>query len=299
MPYKPNLFLIGAMKSGTTTLHEMLALHPEISMSEPKEPCYFVSPDLLKMLWPEMWRLGFWKNEASYLALFHAKMGARYYGESSTDYTKRPKIDGIAEKIATFNPDARFLYIMRDPIERTLSHYWHMVEHRGELRPPLEAILNEPHYTEVSHYADQLQPYIDNFGRERIHALTFEELKLDPLTAIQSVYAWLGVDSNFVPPTPTAAHNVTPDKIRQKRSGTGILNQLRHSALWDNIGEYCPAPIRQMGLAMVEKKIPRRKTDMSAVIARLRPLQQTQTRILEAQLGRTFNEWAMLWGSSR
>ena len=175
---KPNLFLIGAMKSGTTTLHELLARHPQLSMCEPKEPCHFVAPEVLATHWPEMWRKGYWRSETDYLALFPAKPGARYRGESSTDYSKRPLVDGVAERIAAYNPQARFIYIMRDPVERTISHYWHMVELRGEMREPLAAIKEEPHYTEVSHYADQLAPYLERFGRDRLHVLTFESLKL-------------------------------------------------------------------------------------------------------------------------
>lgn len=295
MPNKPNLFLIGAMKSGTTTLHELLAVHPEIAMSEPKEPCYFVPADTLKTCWPEMWQRGFWRDEAAYLALFPDKKNARFWGESSTDYSKRPKITGVAERIAAFAADARFLYIMRDPIERTVSHYWHMVEHRGETRAPLAAITRDPHYTEVSHYADQLQAYIERFGRARVHALTFEELTRDPQATVRTVYAWLGVDPDYVPPALSAAHNVTPERVRQKRVGAGALDRLRHSALWDALGRFCPAPLRKLGVALVEKKIPRHDTDMTEVIAYLRPLQQAQTRVLEQQLGRSFDEWKTLW----
>lgn len=298
MIHKPNLFLIGAMKSGTTTLHELLAEHPEVSMSEPKEPCYFVCSDQLKTLWPEMWRMGFWKDEASYLALFKDKPQALYYGESSTDYSKRPKINGVVEKIAAFNPQARFICIMRDPVERTLSHYWHMVEHRGERRTPIEAILQDAHYTEVSHYAYQLQPYIECFGRENVYALTFEELKRDPQAVVQAVYDWLGVASDFVPQALTSARNVTPEGIRQKRAGMGLLNSLRHSVMWETIGHYFPPALRRVGVAMIEKKIPRREVDTSAVIEYLRPLQQAQTRALEAQLGRSFGEWKALWGTT-
>ena len=298
MQHKPNLFLIGAMKSGTTTLHALLAQHPEISMSEPKEPCYFVDPDQLKTLWPEMWRMGFWKNESSYLALFKNKPQAIYFGESSTDYSKRPKISGVVEKIATFNPDARFVYIMRDPIERTLSHYWHMVEHRGELRTPLEAILQEPHYTEVSHYSYQLQPYLEYYGREHVYALTFEELKFNPQAVVRAVYDWLGVDSAFVPRALTTAHNVTPEGVRQKRAGMGLLDSLRYSGTWEAIGHYFPPALRRLGVTMVEKKIPRREVDTGSVIEHLRPLQQAQTRLLEVQLGRSFDEWKTLWDKS-
>lgn len=296
---RPNLFLIGAMKSGTTTLHELLARHPQISMSEPKEPCYFVQPSQLEAVWPEMWRKGFWKSEAAYLALFADKPGVQMIGESSTDYTKRPLIDGVVERIAAYNPQARFVYIMRDPVERTISHYWHMVELRGELRAPLDAIVSEPHYTQVSHYADQLAPYIARFGRERVHALTFEELKRDPQVALRAVYAWLGVDQDFVPDELAAAHNVTSDEVRQKRAGMGLLDRLRHSDAWSAAGRYVPSAVRKVGVALVERKVTRREVSMDAVVAHLRPLQQAQTRVLEQQLGRRFDDWNTLWGGPK
>lgn len=292
---KPNLFLIGAMKSGSTTLHELLARHPEISMAEPKEPCYFVSPEILETLWPEMWRLGFWRDEAAYLALFKDKPRARYFGESSTDYSKRPTIDGVVEKIAAFNSAARFIYIMRDPIERTLSHYWHMVEHRGETRAPFDAILGDPHYTAVSYYANQLEPYLDQFGRDRVYTVTFEELKSDPVSTMREIYTWLDVEENFVPTDATAAHNVTPDRVRQKRVGMAFLDRLRHSTFWNHVGRICPPGIRSLGVKLVEREIPRREANMEAVIAHLRPMQQAQTNELEALLGRRFDEWTTLW----
>ncbi|MBK6472935.1 MAG: sulfotransferase [Betaproteobacteria bacterium] len=295
---RPNLFLIGAMKSGTTTLHELMARHPQLAMSEPKEPCWFVAPADLQAWWPEMWRRGFWKSEAAYLAIFPAKPGARYLGESSTDYTKRPKLDGIVERIAAYAADARFVYIMRDPVERTISHYWHMVELRGEARPPLQAIVEEPHYTEVSHYVDQLAPYLQRFGRERVHALTFEELKRDPVAAVRGVFEWLGVDTDFVPDAVGSAHNVTPEEVKQKRAGMGLLDRLRHSDAWTAVGPLVPPAVRKLGVALVEKPVLRREVDLAPVVAHLRPLQQAQTRVLEAQLGRRFDDWKTLWGGT-
>lgn len=293
---RPNLFLIGAMKSGTTTLHELLARHPQIAMSEPKEPCYFVAPDDLAEHWPEMWRKGFWRDEAAYLALFDGKPGARIHGESSTDYTKRPRLDGVVDRLAAFAPRPRFIYIMRDPVERTISHYWHMVELRGEQRAPLDAIVEEPHYTDVSHYADQLAPYLERFGRDSVLALTFEALKRDPQAVVREVCTWLGVDPDFEPEEPVAAQNVTPEAVRQKRAGMGLLDQFRHSTAWTVAGRFVPAPLRKVGVAMVEKSVTRREVPMDAVIAHLRPLQQAQTRVLQAQLGRRFDEWTTLWG---
>ena len=294
---KPNLFLIGSMKSGTTTLHELLAEHPDICMSEPKEPCYFVDPEVLRVLWPEMWALNLWQSEDAYLRIFKGKPGARYVGESSTDYSKRPRFDGVVERIARFCPEARIVYVMRDPVERTISHYWHMMEHRGETRAPLQAIKEEPHYTEVSNYAMQLAPYIARFGRERVYVLSFEGLTRDPSQAVRGVFEWLGVTTDFIPAALTAAHNVTPARVRQQRPGMDWLRRLRRSALWERIGPLLPAKLRRLGVALVEKPVARQKVDVSEVIAYLRPLQQAQTRALTDLVGREFPEWKTLYGA--
>ncbi|OYY94850.1 MAG: hypothetical protein B7Y41_04640 [Hydrogenophilales bacterium 28-61-23] len=284
------------MKSGSTTLHELLAEHPEICMSEPKEPCYFIDPDLLKSMWPEMWRMGFWRSEAIYLDLFKGKPDAIYRGESSTDYSKLAKITGVVERMAGFNPEARIVYIMRDPVERTISHYWHMAEHRGETRSPMDAILNDPHYTDVSNYAMQLRPYLERFGRERVHVLTFEELTRNPLPTVKSVFAWLGVDADFTPADTKSARNATPNQVTQRREGASLLHQFRHSRLWNGIGRYVPPALRKFGVSMVEKKVERSKVDMSPVKDHLRKLQRTQVEELIGLVGRDFPEWKTLYG---
>ena len=293
---KPNLFLIGAMKSGSTTLHELLAEHPQICMSEPKEPCYFVDQALLKDMWPEMWRMEFWRSEAAYLDLFKGKPDALYRGESSTDYSKLPKVAGVVDRLAAYNPEARIVYIMRDPVERTISHYWHMAEHRGETRAPMDAILHDPHYTEVSNYAMQLRPYLEHFGRERVMVLTFEELTRNPVPTVQSVFAWLGVDTGFVPADTQSARNATPKEVTQRREGSGLLHQFRHSRLWESIGDYVPPALRKVGVAMVEKKVARAQVDMSEVIEYLRNLHRPQVEELVSLVGRDFPQWKTVHG---
>lgn len=266
-------------------------------MSDPKEPCYFVDPEVLRVMWPEMWAMKFWENETAYLRLFEGKPGARYFGESSTDYSKRPKFDGVAERIARFSPEARILYIMRDPVERTISHYWHMSEHRGETRPPLQAIKEDSHYTDVSNYAMQLAPYLEHFGRDRIYVLSFEELTRNPSQSVRDVFKWLGVTADFTPSALAAAHNVTPSSVRQQRRGMGWLQSLRHSGVWEHVGPLVPAKLRQFGVSLVEKPIARKDVDVSDVIAYLRPIQQEQTLKLVELAGREFPEWKTLHGS--
>lgn len=284
------------MKSGSTTLHELLAAHPQICMSEPKEPCYFVDSDELKEMWPEMWRMQFWRSEETYLELFNTKPDAIYRGESSTDYSKLPKVSGVIERLAAYAPRARIIYIMRDPVQRTISHYWHMAEHRGETRSPMDAILQEPHYMDVSNYALQLRPYLMHFGADNVMVLTFEELTKTPLQTVQKVFSWLGIDTTFVPEDTNSARNATPKEVTQRREGGGLLNQFRHSGLWNSIGNFVPPAVRKIGVAMVEKKVDRTKVDMTPLINHLRKHQLSQVEELVKMVGRDFPEWKTLYG---
>lgn len=93
MKKRVNLFLVGAMKSGSTTLHEYLSQHPDIFMSEEKEPGYFV---------PELWRD---RPKDDYDRLFTNAYDKKYMGESSTHYTKLPTYKGVAERIYQYNSD--------------------------------------------------------------------------------------------------------------------------------------------------------------------------------------------------
>ncbi len=148
MSRKPNLFIIGAQKCGTTSLHHYLAAHPEIFLSEPKEPGYFV-PEIDYYPRDREW----------YLGLFEGASGHRYVGESSTHYTKLPVYPGVVERIADFVDEApRFIYLMRDPIDRAVSHYWHDIRKFHEHRPIEEAFRERVDYRAFSNYPMQLEP---------------------------------------------------------------------------------------------------------------------------------------------
>src|SRR5579863_5229217 len=230
--FKPNLFIIGAMKSGTTTLHEYLDTHPQIAMSQEKEPGYFVE------------ELGLHKGEEWYLSRWGELHGQyRYLGESSTHYTKLPVFQGVPERLFRFNPQARLLYIMRNPFDRVVSHYWHALRdqyHGGELRPLLKAVKEDPGYLAFSDYAMQLEPYFDRFGRSAVHTLTFEALIGDPQHEVDGIYRWLGLPSHPVGEKSGTAHNQKP-KDTTAVAGAGILNRIQYSNVWDRISPHVPA----------------------------------------------------------
>lgn len=194
----PNLFIIGAMKSGTSYLHSVLDEHPDIFMCRPKEPAYYADGHRLfagdaAPGGPVTAPFGSSERRVTYQAMFAAGAGARWRGESSTVYTKRPRHEGIAARIAADCPDARLIYVMRDPVDRIVSHYFHQIGLTEEPGTLLEAVERDPTYVAFSNYAYQLEPYLEHFPASQIHVLTYESLVADPSTAVRDIFRWLDV----------------------------------------------------------------------------------------------------------
>ena len=255
---RPNLFVIGAMKSGTSSLHAALAAHPQIFMCREKEPDYFIE------------QRNWTKGESWYLSLFARAGDKPIIGESSTGYTKAPIFHGVLQRILQFQPDARFVYIMRDPIERTISHYRHNVWWEGERRDMLTAICEKAHFRDVSHYAAQLAPYIEVFGRDRIYTLTLEELVAHPSKVFRELLAWLGVESSDAPQS-IQRRNVTPDKIPRARTGLGFLLRLQDSRVWNAATRLMPRGVRTIGLRLIAREADQSPQPVVQAIEFLRP----------------------------
>jgi hypothetical protein len=180
----PNLIIIGGLKCGTTSLHHYLGLHPEIHMSKPKELNFFVE---------ELnWDLGLdW-----YRGRFDDRFPVR--GESSPHYTNLPRYTGVAERIREHCPDAKLLYMVRDPISRILSHWRHGTGAGYETRPMEEVLTRDDQtYVTRSMYRQQLQPYIKLFDREQIEVIAQEELQTDREGTMRRAFRFAGVDENF------------------------------------------------------------------------------------------------------
>lgn len=294
---RPNLFLIGSMKSGTTQLSELLADHPEIFMSSPKEPCYFVDGKALKRVWPYRWEQGYWRSEERYLELFANAGAARVIAEASMVYTHAPICSGVPKRILEFIPEARFIYVMRDPIERTISHYWHRVRWWREHRPMLEALRKDPQYTDVSHYAMQLREYLRYVDAARIHVLTHEALLADPAHELSRIFAWLGVNPSFRPARILAPVNERPEVIGQVR-GLGLLDRLRSNGAYARIARYVPRPLRTLGNRLAVRGVRPEEVPTAEAERYLRSRQQRETLDLSALLHRDFSEWTTLYEGS-
>jgi Sulfotransferase family len=153
-------------------------------MSRPKELNFFVA----ELNWP----LG----PEWYASHFSGRASVR--GESSPHYTNRPRFEGVAERMRSVVTDARLVYMVRDPIDRMLSHYLHNVGGGYDDRTLAEAFADpESAYVTRSRYFFQLEPYLEEFGPERIEIVGREELKRDRPATLRRVFAFLGVDPGF------------------------------------------------------------------------------------------------------
>ncbi len=194
--------IIGAMKSGTTSLFEHLARHPEVCRCGEKEPGFFSDSDR------------FQAGRAAYEALWEGwqpENGHRIALEASTNYTKQPTFPDCAARIAEAEIGAKFIYMMRDPIERIESHLTHAVSQGWLPKPTGNAI--DDHLIAVSRYAMQIDPYIERFGTERVLLLTFEDFTDRPGAVFRRVCEFLELDPEFEFPAPDKAFNRNRDRI--------------------------------------------------------------------------------------
>ncbi len=178
---KVNFLIIGAAKSATTSLSEILSRHPDICFSQLKEPQFFSDPE---------WR--------DHLEEYHSnfKCNATLYGEGSTNYTKRPLFNpNICEDIYEYNPDMKVIYLMRHPIDRIISQYIHLYNRGYEHSKDLDTLIrSNPNYLDTTRYAAQITPYITTFGTDNVLMLFFKDFITDPQKITNEVCKFLSIE---------------------------------------------------------------------------------------------------------
>jgi Sulfotransferase family len=192
----PTFFIIGAGKAGTTSLNYYLGLHPQIQMSAIKEPNFFAGAEN-----GNPYPSGRISRLDEYERLFDPEVEMR--GEASPAYTSHPIRQGAPEAIRELVPRARFIYLVRDPIARTVSHHQHLVAIGAERRSLREALgdLSNPSQlpeTCYSLYASQLERYLRYFPQEATLVIDQSEFLTRRQSILCQVFNFLSVDDTFV-----------------------------------------------------------------------------------------------------
>jgi hypothetical protein len=217
----PNFLIIGAGKSGTTSLYHYLGQHPGVYMSPMKEPKFFCFEGARPSFRGpgddvEINRKCVTTLDA-YRALFDGVAGEKAVGEASSMYLYYPK---APERIRHHVPGARLIAVLRNPVDRAYSSYLHCVRDRGEpLEDFAEALREERdrirkgwgplwHYRTAGFYFAQLSRYFDTFDRRQIRIYLYEDLKADAAGVLEDIFRFLGVDDSYAPDI-SLRHNVS------------------------------------------------------------------------------------------
>ncbi len=273
----PNFIIIGGMKCGTTSLHRYLEKHPDVFMSKKKELKFFVDA-----------KNGTWSRGLDwYRSQFAGAGDAAVVGEATPEYTKNTVFPGVAERMSSVLPDARLLYILRDPIQRMLSHYVHLCSSGRERRSPTKALTAKGRnaYLDCSSYYLQLEPYLELYPRSRIHITTLEELQADPAKTMRSIFRFLDIDDEFFTDAFVKVYHSSTKKRRRTRVDrilervlpTSMAKRVRSMPRFDSLLQ---KPVEKPTLPDSARGEIRRR--LSEDVARLREL-----------TGRDFSKWSI------
>jgi len=244
----PTFFIIGAAKSGTSSLYNYLKQHPEIFMSPIKEPHFFSFNSSSKMTrGPGDPIFKAITDLHNYKHLFDGVKDEKAIGEASTSYLYRPE---APTRIKNMLPKSKFIAILRNPVDRAFSAYMHVVrDNRETAKNFSEALLLENsrinagwepiwHFTNVGRYYNQLSRYYNLFDHDQIRVFLYEDLLEDQMKLLYDIFEFLEVDADFNPES-LVRFNVSGE---QK---SGILHKL-NLLLFNS-----PNPIRRFARKIV------------------------------------------------
>jgi len=196
----PDFIIGGAMKSGTTTLHYALAQHRSIFI--PRQEIFFFSIDDIEqhpnffIPSKDGWTFFDYDREREryvdwYAEFFRDAQATQIVGEDSTTYLASPN---AARRIAELLPDVKLLFLLRDPVRRAYSHYWHLVRVGDAVQNFEETIARSPGtLLQRGFYKRQVERFLEVFPRDRIMFLVFEDFVPNMQARIDRVCAFLGV----------------------------------------------------------------------------------------------------------
>jgi hypothetical protein len=281
----PNLLIIGAAKSGTTSLHYYLDQHPEIFMSFPKDPEFFQR---------DTWR----EKLDWYESLFPEPAPVR--GEASTSYTAHPARLGVPERIHETIPDARMIYVVRDPIDRIEAHYAQHQTLDKDSRPIDEAVRSALRdgddpvnpYVCMSRYATQVEQYLPFFPLERILVIDNTEMQRDRRGVLREAFAFLGVDDGFDTPRFDEILNTKRDQVRFSPAGARLRGSRAARWVHSRVPRKVRGPVTKPLTRALSRPVERPALS-DAVKEELREVLAPEADRLRELTGRKFASWSV------
>lgn len=290
----PDFFIVGAPKCGTTSMYEYLRVHPAIFMPKVKEPHYFGSD--LDVRTDR-------RTREEYLQLFAGSDRSIRRGESSVLYLFSRC---AAREIHDFNPDARIIIMLREPVSAMVS--WHgqlvsmMLEdildfesavraqperERGERLPNTGRMLQALQYTKVFTYTEQVQRYLEAFGTAQVHIIVLDDLIADAAGAYRALLRFLEVDDSFQPDF--GVHNE-----KKWLKAPGITRMMKAHRAMRRSARLVPPGLKRFMVNAVTRVFPspERPAIRPEFLAELRETCRPDIERLGALIGRDLSHWS-------
>jgi len=292
--------IIGAAKSGTTSLYYYLNQHPDIFMSVIKEPHFFAYEDqTLTFTGPgdmAIMDTMIVTQRERYEELFQAARPGQARGEASAMYLNEP---GVAERIAQHTPGMKLITILRQPADRAFSSYQHQRRDGWEQEPDFgRALALETerstanwhpiwHYKRLGFYSGFLEQFTERFPGEQQRIYLFEDLVRDPMTLFRDAFDFIGVDPTFLPDT------------SRRYNESGIPKSMRlHRYLWTStplkryVKQFIPnGPRERLVRGLQSRNLGASEQFDPVIRARLTAEYTDDIRQLERRIGRDLSHW--------
>lgn len=283
---KPLVDFIGidVNKSATSWISRCLSEHPDICMSRPKETYFFAKHFNRGLAW--------------YENCFSDCDGKRLRGEYTPAYMRLPE---ALPRIQEYAPEAKFIACLRKPADALASAYYFGRErgvNKGDIK---QGILGHAHRVK---YHEQLLPYVEAFGREHVLIVLHEDIRPDPAAFMKTIFAFLGVDADFVPPSASGKTNVTSGNMTRFLWVNRLLMGLRKKIKAIPGGTSFARMLNRVGVNALVKSVlklnRRKKNGLPAVKDKSIPPEvraalhaeiADDVRKLERLLGRDLSHW--------
>jgi len=271
-----DFMVIGAQKAGTTSLAAQLAAHPQICFCKEKEPGFFHKTED-------------WVEKLDEYHSLYQPMPGQLCGEASTYYTFYPEFRETHKRLYDYNPTLKLIYVMRQPVERVISHYTHNRVREIDMRPPEEAVFSDAAYVNRSRYGVQIRPYLELFGPENVMLLVFEEYTADQIAALYRIADFLGIDrAPFDETDTTPLHQSVGQPYLRSETARAFTKTEFFQKVRGVVPEAIRQPIRHRLLSNKIEEKPHFSPDVKQALWRLL---EDDVHTVEQLLGHGLNAW--------
>jgi hypothetical protein len=282
-----DFFCIGTAKSRSTWLTDCLNEHPEITLSKIKEPNFFVRNMSVFDAKENQW---FMKSWSWYASQYSHKTNGNILGDCSIHLIHNTATAPALLK--QYYPEAKLIVILRDPVRRTYSQYWYekRIMHVSNVPDTFEAAIENKELLRRSRYYDLLKVWMDVFPEEHFHILLDFEVNSNPSAEINRLYSFLGVETDFFPPSLRDRKNVA-----SKRHPLGVpiyrlINWIRFSGFEYIIDALKILRINRLVRYLVVRPAPYPAMELETEV-RLREYYLSDVENLERLIGKNLSAW--------